>query len=1020
MSSLSAIILNPFETYTSEMAYSMVSCLGLYLAKKLKKLNSNQEEQLKSTKQKLITTLDRWYYANTISEYNTLINSTYEKTEPFKILKMMLEKEVIPDVDTYNALLLNCYQNDNFNDATLLKKEILDETGPVVPNSYTLNILIKGLNKKYLSLKSKNKSLYEKQALNKKFEEHTDTSDNSAGSDSSDNEHKQKNKINMYKSDLELNNMFDDELVEIIQTLENLEVYMDVFTQNSILEALVEQKRLEEAWNQYINMKKFFNPDYSTFKTMLRGIKICKSSKDKNELWLERTITILNETKDSYELEEGFLNTLLETLVKLKSFDKSEILFEEMKMLNNNKSEVQKELITELTYAIMITAFGKKLELNKASQVFDELKLNQKVQSTCLSYCKMVKACIDCKDIDLAEKYFNDMEVQTAEITSASTSASSNPIERNIQLYILLLNGYRVQKNITKALQLYNKLKAEKHIIINSTFYNSLIDLCLDTGNTDKIAEIYLDFKYTSNEEDESSQPNLKTYIMLLKGYSKLNNFSKVQDIVCYLKRRQDYIFTEDIYEIIFNCYINNGEENAIKTIWEEMKKSQMKLGERFYGQLIKYYCKIGNFNRAFEFFEECIKIGIKPGCSIYYEIIRSQIKANFIDRAITLFRNMLLKKVSGDKLIFELIINACVKFERSEEALEFLINAIKSNIKPDEDIASQALAAYVNNDELKPYERKEGLNKYYIAIDDSNQDLEILEFTIHELTKFFARKNMFIFDEKFLNDNNCYKENNYNNTNTGNNGYNGYNGNNTNKNSLYSAQNPLKLNANSYIPKSESNNNQSTPLNAKNTYNAKVGLSNNNSLYDTTKILNTKNIQSNSLSNNDFNNFSNVGFSRSKSNLYDSHLVINNNNSTDLYNQKSHEMPKTNPIIKENKVEEVSFNKNKNFKSSAIVEEQVSAFDAYQSNKVVGNKNKNNNNNNNYNKNNNNNNNNNNNYNNNYYDGNYVEGNNSYNYSNQSNYGSKNYYESNINYNKTPQAKTKQWGGSNFYASNY
>ena len=149
MKSLTTLFKNPFESYTSEMAFSMISCLGYYLVKKLKSLNTHQEEKLKSTQLKLKTSLDRWNYANSISEYTTLINSTYEIADPFSVLKIMMEKSLTPNIDTYNALLLNCYQNDNVISANLLKKEILDVSGPVTPNSYTLNILIKGLNKKY-------------------------------------------------------------------------------------------------------------------------------------------------------------------------------------------------------------------------------------------------------------------------------------------------------------------------------------------------------------------------------------------------------------------------------------------------------------------------------------------------------------------------------------------------------------------------------------------------------------------------------------------------------------------------------------------------------------------------------------------------------------------------------------------------------------------------------------------------------------------------------------------------------
>jgi Cu+-exporting ATPase len=87
------IKLNPFENFSLEMANKLVSCLGYYLVKKLKSLNSKQEDQMKTKKQNFLNIIDRWHYANNILEYNQLINSSYEKTDPFSILRKMMEKD---------------------------------------------------------------------------------------------------------------------------------------------------------------------------------------------------------------------------------------------------------------------------------------------------------------------------------------------------------------------------------------------------------------------------------------------------------------------------------------------------------------------------------------------------------------------------------------------------------------------------------------------------------------------------------------------------------------------------------------------------------------------------------------------------------------------------------------------------------------------------------------------------------------------------------------------------------------
>ncbi len=974
--------LNPFEAYTKEMTFSLFSCLGFFLVKKLKNLTSTQGEEMKAKKQKLLTSLERWGYANSISEYNALINSTNEKTDPLSLLKVMLDKEVTPTIDTYNALLLNCYQTGNDKDTSLLKKEILDKTGPVVPNSYTLNILIKGLNRKYLNLKKENKLIYENQVIGKKFDENTDTSDNSesSSSDSSGDEkkdpeakktekaEKEKKKIAVYKTDMELNNLFDEELVEIIQTLESLNIFMDIFTQNTILESLVEQRRIEEAWNQYANMKTFFVPDFATYKFMLRGIKKCKvnkekenqKTKDNSNIWLERAIEILNESKQIFELDEVFLNSMLEVCVKF-SLEKAEVLFDEMKTVKKSK-----EIVTEYTYALMIKAYGNSNQLRSAIDVFKELKelfpnitgnkenniiikyendesneekdgnskedLLQKenpvnITLTSLSYAKIIKACIQNKEIQLAEHFYNEMEILQ--------------IPKSITVYSTMLNGYRVTKNLPKALNLYEEAKSNANIEFTSAFYNSLIDLCLDTCNNDKINEVYLDFKFRAQESDSNQdvQPDMSTYIMLLKGYAKLGNFTKVQDIYYFLKKRlacgqnDEFKLNTDTYSQIFRCYCLHGDENSVKELWKEIKVSKgVKLNVNLFASMIKFYCRVGNFNKAFEILEECIRINLKPGISIYYMIIESQIQANFIDRAITLFRNMLLnKQMNGDYSVHELILKGCVKLERSEEAFEFALMSMKDKLPITNELYNDVLSIYIQNDELKPYERKEGLIRFLTSARENQLDFEVLDITLNKLTNFLNTKRIFIFDEKFLYEKfdkfdnfemqGCgyEKQNSYYNNNANNEFYNEKpNNNNYHVNDKYNNENWYNTNItvsdinaftntegfysnksnkvnSSFYDNNQYNNNSSTqPIKNKNT----------NSIYDSY----------NNYHNNNYN--INPAFGRSHSNLYHGndnsfYKNIPNNDSNNLYPQKSTDNPKvenSNRFVKSSAYQEGNF----------------------------------------------------------------------------------------------------------------
>jgi len=663
MCSLSNIIINPFLEYSNEVASTFVFGLGYYLFRRLKNNSGwkDQKEEENKLKIKMINAIERWEYASTIEQYHQLIVSTYIGTNSRLVLKKISEKGLIPNIDIYNSLLLNCYLNKNVDEATMLREEIFEVRGPVTPNNYTLNILLKGLNLKYLNL-------LENQSCNLES----------------------------------LKQTYDTELYNIINKLEELDIFMDVHSQNTILESLIDQNRLDDAWCQYQNMKKFFEPNMFTYSTILKGIKKMNEAELSSE-WLDRAFYIFEEANSYFEIDEKFFNTLLEASVKFNNLESAESLFEEIKRTFEKKNEK----VSENTYGIMIKAYGKSYKLTKCIELFDYLKQNGKLPGTSVYSC-MIQVLVSCKSVEKAEELFNEM--------------IENNIERNIFIYLSLLNSYRVNKKIEKAIELYNQLQNELNIEINTVFYNSILDCSVDSNKIDLMNTVYQDFKLKACDSEENAQPDQITYSILLKGYIKANNVDKVSDIYDFISRRKDIKLDEILYNSIFDLYSKQGDETKMIKIYNNMKKNGIKMSIVSYGLLIKLYCNEDNFNKAFEVFEECIKCGVKPNVIIYHLLIKSQIKAGFMDRANTLVRNMSLQDIKPDSKLYELIINANLKnIGREPEAIEFTSKAIQENIIIPIMMITNVVDRLLKTDVLKFYEKKDLVRDLYYLMKAKN-----------------------------------------------------------------------------------------------------------------------------------------------------------------------------------------------------------------------------------------------------------------------------------------------------------
>jgi pentatricopeptide repeat protein len=737
------------EGYAADVAVSMVFGLGYYLFNSMKRKKDKSDswvdtkEGFKEAKGKLEGALARWQYAKTIEEYHELIKNDYDgESDPFSIINLMNKQGVLPTIETYNALLLNCIDDDE--KSKLLTEEMLDPMGPVEPNVYTLNILIKGLGLKYRDLIKDNSDDSTRKSIHKKF---------------------------------------DEELLKLIENFEGRQVYMDVFSQNAILNCLIEQCRMEEAWAQFTNMKSHsnFKPDIYTYTSLLKGI---KRSNDLNESWLEKAFFLMEEAKSMFELDESFFNALLDACVKFNRIDKAEALFKDMCMRKEGR---KRRAVTEFAYSIMIKAYGKIFKMDKAKEMFHELKeykqkkyalsCNPKIgdnlentsqysqETECphpstVSYGAILNAAVRCKDLNYAESIVEEMTV--------------NKIPKSLYIFATMVNGYRKTRNFNRAIELFDYLvekvkslkskepitkpvkvptgfnfnQLEKDFELNLVFFNSVLDCCVDGTKFDKMEEIFNCF------ESYNLKPDLVTYSIMIKGYAKNNQVTKVKEI--YDQLRGDHKLDEVIYNTILDCYCKHNDETNLLKVFYDMKRNNVSMSVFTYGILIKLYCNLMDSKKAFEVFDECVKSGLKPSVVIYHMLIKLQLKCEFLDRAMTLFRNMIVNEIKPDTRIYELIIKATAESNRSGEAAEFLLNATREGIK-----LEKFLYKYVIDSNAATIEYchllMEAANKNGIVLDRS------IVSQIDYLIKNFPKKNQQYRPQNgFRNDNSIYENSGY------------------------------------------------------------------------------------------------------------------------------------------------------------------------------------------------------------------------------------------------------------------
>ena len=662
-----------FDNYVSDVAVTMVVGLGYYLFNSLRKKKTSWKDQskgIKNIKSQLEVALERFQYAKTIEEYNDLIKSDYEKCEdPFLILNEMMKKGIVPNIESYNALLLNALQKENCQSSKLLKEEIMDITGPVTPNEYTLNIFIKGVHVKYMKSLEKNP---------------------------------EKSEILLRK--------FDEEVNTTIVNLGERGIQIDIICINTIIESLIEQKRMEKTWETYNFYKKIVKPDAYTYTSLLKGIK----NMTINAEWLNRAFLILEEAKIGYNLEQSFFNSLLDSCIKHNKTDKAVELFNQMK-------ETSKNNLSEYAYSMLIKVYGKSYKLDKCIEMMNLIKKGG-VPSV-LTYVCLMNVCLRCRKVEMAEKFLEEMG------TYCDTEIYNT-------IYFNIINGYKQNKCFDKAMKLFEKLNSIENFKIDISIYNAILDCSLQFNKFEKMEQIYTQLKQTL------ISPDSITYSILLKGYAKQNRKEKA--IIIYnLVKSSKLDLDELIYISLMDLFVRSNEEELVNSIYIDMKYKGFEIGVLTYSLIMKLYYNMGNSRKALELLDDMMKKEMILTENIYQMVIELQIKGNHLNRAIALIKNLLLGNILPSNSLLSMIFHSCNEKGKGLEGMEIVMSCLSKKIKIDNMVIDSLIDNVISSNQLQISEKIDILCRFSMLLKELN--MQISNLTYDKLSKF-------LFQNKTLN----------------------------------------------------------------------------------------------------------------------------------------------------------------------------------------------------------------------------------------------------------------------------
>merc|ERR1712137_241934 len=182
---------------------------------------------------------------------------------------------------------------------------------------------------------------------------------------------------------------------------------------------------------------------------------------------------------------------------------------------------------------------------------------DQRKQANAVTFGCMIDACVKCGNLEKAIDIFEEMKVMGK--------------HRNTILYTTLIKGYGLRKDLHHALALFEEMSAEG-VSRNTVTFNSLIDVCVKCGNLQMAEAILRDMTLPTS----AVEPDLITFSTLLKGYCQFSEIDKALQVLEAIKARGMHC-DELVYNTLMDGCVKANDIPAGLGLFEEMLRNGLR-----------------------------------------------------------------------------------------------------------------------------------------------------------------------------------------------------------------------------------------------------------------------------------------------------------------------------------------------------------------------------------------------------------------------------------------------------------
>ncbi|CAA6671772.1 unnamed protein product [Spirodela intermedia] len=282
----------------------------------------------------------------------------------------------------------------------------------------------------------------------------------------------------------------------------------------------------------------------------------------------------------------------------------------------------------EMDYLLLITAYGKLGDFNRAERVLKYMN-NKGYAPSVISHTAVMEA--------YAEAIFQSL-----------LNDARSPFKPDQRMFHMMIYMHKKAGNYDQARRIFAQM-ADRGIPMSTVTFNSLMSF---ETNYKEVSNIY------DQMQRAGIQPDVVSYALLISAYGKAR---REDEALAVFEEMLDAGVrpTRKAYNILLDAFAISGMVDEARTVFRSMRRDRCMPDLCSYATMLSAYVNASDMDGAEKFFQRLKLDGFQPNVVIYGTMMKGYAKVNNLEKLMETYEAMRMGGIEGNQTIFTTIMDA-------------------------------------------------------------------------------------------------------------------------------------------------------------------------------------------------------------------------------------------------------------------------------------------------------------------------------------------------------------------------